>query len=294
MRITQARRPRTGRQRLPFPNIGARLPTVAGERATSLKRGTEILIALGSDEALAKDGLGVVRISQIVGQEKSQVSRALAALATSGLVDRDPGSRGYRLGWRLFALAARSGRPRLISLAPGVLTRLVAETGETAHLSVLRGTQVLTLLSEAPDSAISAKGWSGRTVPVTCTSAGRALLCDHDLAALSVRLDQTNFAGFGPHAPRDVDELHRRIRTARDRGYATVDEEFEPGLVGAAAPVRDFSGQIIAAVNISGPKFRLGKRLRPTGETVRAAAQALSDAMLGEPESEPAAGQRRV
>ncbi len=258
---------------------------MVAERATSLKRATEILIALGSDEALARDGLGVVRISQIVGQEKSQVSRALTALAASGLVDRDPDSRAYRLGWRLFALAARSGRPRLISLAPGVLTRLVAEIGETAHLSVLHGGQVLTLLSEAPASAISANGWSGRTVPVACTSSGRALLFDHELPAIEALLPQASFAGLRPRAPSDGADLYRRIRATRHRGYATVDEEFEPGLVGAAAPVRDFSGQIIASVNVSGPKFRLGRRLRATGETVAAAAQALSEAMLGQPQA---------
>jgi len=256
---------------------------VAG-RATSLKRGGEILIALGSDEALARNGLGVVRISQLVGQDKSQVSRALTALATSGLVERDPDSRAYHLGWRLFALAARSGRPRLISLAPSVLTRLVAEIGETAHLSVLQGGEVLTLLSETPASAISANGWSGRTVPVTCSSSGRALLLDHDLPTLTALLGQASFAGLRPHAPKDVPDLYRRILAARDRGYATVDEEFEPSLVGAAAPVRDVSGRIIAVVNVSGPKFRLGERLRATGGIVRRAALALSAEMLAEHE----------
>ncbi len=263
---------------------------MVAQRATSLKRGTAILIALGSDEAIARNGLGVVRLAEIVGQDKSQVSRALAALADSGLVDRDPDSRAYRLGWRLFALAARSGRPRLITLAPAVLTGLVAALGETAHLSVLQGGLVLTLLSEAPPSAISARGWSGRTVPVTCTSSGRALLFDHDLAALATLLTPESFVGL-PSAPRDVDELYRRIREARARGFATVDEEFEPGLVGAAAPVRDFSGRIVAAVNVSGPKFRLGKQIRAAGEAVREAAQTLSAELVGE-RQEPASATR--
>lgn len=252
------------------------------ERATSLRRGTAILIALGSDEAVANDGLGVVRIAEIVGQDKSQVSRALSALAASGLVDRDPDSRAYRLGWRMFTLAARAGRPRLIRLAPPVLAGLVAQLGETAHLSVLQGGLVLTLLSQAPASAISAQGWSGRTVPVACTSAGRALLIDHDLEALEALIDPQSFAGLPSRAPGDVAELHRRIRAARDRGYATVDGEFEPGLMAAAAPVRDLSGRVIAAVNVSGPKFRLGKRIREAGEAVRSAAQALGDGLSSE------------
>lgn len=253
-------------------------------RATSLRRGTEILVALGSDEAVERGGLGVVRIAELVGREKSQVSRALSALAASGMVDRDPASRAYRLGWRLYALAARSGRPRLISLAGAVLDGLVAEIGETAHLSVLQGGEVMTLLSEAPPYAISANGWSGRTVPVICTSAGRALLFDHDLPTLEKLVGSASFAGLGPGAPSDVAELYRRIEAGRDRGYATVDEEFEDGLVGVAAPVRDLSGRIIAAVNVSGPKFRLGGQLSATGEAVRAAAQALTEAMFSAPD----------
>ncbi len=253
-----------------------------------MTRGTQILIALGSDESLDRNGLGVVRIAQIVGQEKSQVSRALSALAASGLVDRDPGSRAYRLGWRFFTLAARSGRPRMTSLAPGILTRLVADLGETAHLSVLQGDQVLTLLSEAPASAISANGWSGRTVPVACTASGRVLLFDHDLPALERLFTATGWSRSGPKAPRNAPELYRRIQASRQRGYATVDEEFEHGLVAAAAPVRDFSDLIIASVNVSGPKFRLGRRLRVAGEAVRAAGDELSSALLG---ASPEAGQ---
>jgi IclR family transcriptional regulator, KDG regulon repressor len=246
------------------------------QRASSLKRGVEILLALGTDEAVTQEGLGVVRIAQIVGQEKSQVSRALAALAESGLVDRDPDTRAYRLGWRLFALAARSGLPRLTALAPTVLAQLVAEFGETAHLSVLRGDQVLTVLSEGPSSTIRASGWAGRTVPAACTSSGRALLLDYDLSALEALLGDERFPKLGPKAPRDAKGLYRRIRTARKQGYALVAEEFEPGLVAAAAPIRDFSGRIIAAVNVSGPKFRLGQRLRAAGEAARAAAVQLS------------------
>lgn len=249
-------------------------------RATSLRRGTEILIALGSDEAAERGGLGVVRIAELVGREKSQVSRALSALAANGMVDRDPVSRAYRLGWRLYTLAARSGRPLLIALADSVLHGLVAESGETAHLSVLQGREVMTLLSEAPAHAITANGWTGRTVPVICTSAGRALLFDHDLPTLEKLVGSASFSGLGPGAPSDVAELCRRIEAGRDRGYATVDEEFEDGLVGVAAPVRDPGGRILAAVNVSGPKFRLGGRLSATGEAVRRAAQDLTEAMF--------------
>ena len=64
------------------------------------------------------------------------------------------------------------------------------------------------------------------------------------------------------------------------RGYALADVELEPGLVAVAGPVRDFRGHVVAAVNVSAPKFRFGERLEEAGEHVRAVADELSH-MLG-------------
>jgi len=95
---------------------------------------------------------------------------------------------------------------------------------------------------------------------------------------------ERRFAGVvfgvgGPNAPRDLDELYQRILVARRAGYAVVDEEFEPGLVAAAAPVRDFRGGVVAALNVSAPKFRLGDRLPFAARAIKAAAEELSAQM---------------
>lgn len=234
------------------------------------------MAALGSDAAVAQDGLGVTQLAALTGHEKSQVSRTLAVLTEHGLAERSPAGPRYRLGWECFALAARAGRPRLIQDAKGTLEELVSQVGEAAHLSVLHGAQILTLLTRSPAHVIVAQGWVGRTVPAYCTSSGRALLLDHDRDALVNLLGPGPFPAHGPNAPEDVAELERRIRRARRIGYAVADEESEPGLVAAAAPVRDFTGTVVAAVNVSGPKFRLGERLKQAGELVRGAAGQIS------------------
>src|SRR5882757_1875417 len=112
-----------------------------------LRRDIELLEALGSAEAQRAGGLGVVRLSQLVGREKSQVSRALRALADEGVVERDPDTLEYRLGWRLFSLVARTVENRLVQAAEPVMHALSAELEETCHLCVLTGGEVLTLLS---------------------------------------------------------------------------------------------------------------------------------------------------
>ena len=188
------------------------------------ERMIDILTALGAPESADAGGLGVVRIAELVGREKSQVSRALRALDHSGLVERDEQTREYRLGWRLFTLAARVGDQRLLALAPPVLHGLVAALGETAHLSSRDGATVVTLLSESSPSVVRAIEWTGRAVPAHCTSAGRALLLDHEADALRALLGDGDLPAAGPDAPRDIDALAKRIaagphaRLRRDRG----------------------------------------------------------------------------
>jgi DNA-binding IclR family transcriptional regulator len=238
------------------------------------------LVALAGVSADA-GGLGVVRLAELLEQDKSQVSRSLKALAAWGLVERDPETRAYRLGWRLYALAGRAGDPRLLAAARPVLGRLVGELDETMHLSVLRGTEVLTVLSQSPDRVIHAASPVGETAPASCTSAGRALLLDHGLEELAALFGSVPLPRPGPDAARDVAELAGRIAVARSRGFATVVDEFEVGLVGAAAPVRDFTGRVVAALNVSAPAFRFADRLEEAGTAIKAAAGRLSDAAAG-------------
>jgi IclR family transcriptional regulator, KDG regulon repressor len=250
---------------------------VAGETATVLRRSVDILDALADDEARATGGLRMTRIAELVGKDKSQVSRTLQVLDELGLVDRNAASRSYRLGWRLFALAGKGGDERLRAAAPAVLRRLVRDLGEAAHISVLQRDEVLTVLSESPVRAVQAAGWVGRTVPLHCTASGRALLFDLEPAEVRALLDGVALTAPGPNAPRSVGELLRRLEAARADGFAVADEELEPGLVGVAAPIRDFRGRVTAAVNVSAPKFRFGTRLRAAGAEVGRAARELSE-----------------
>ena len=221
-----------------------------------------------------------MRIAELVGREKSQVSRTLETLAETGFVERDPATRGYRIGWRVFALAARAGEPRLLAQALPVLRRpgrrarrdrapLRARRRGGAHASSARRRR----------AAIRAAGYSGRTVAVACTSSGRALLFDHDRPGLDALLAVTGLVRLGPNAPRTAAELWRRLERARELGYAIVEEESEVDLVAVAAPVRDFRGRVVAALNVSGPRFRLGPRLDKAGQTVAAACAELSAAL---------------
>ncbi|GAA2266637.1 IclR family transcriptional regulator [Nonomuraea roseoviolacea subsp. roseoviolacea] len=237
--------------------------------SSGLRRDLELL------DALATHGeLGVTRVAQLVGREKTQVSRALASLADEGLVERDPDTQGYRLGWRLYALAARTGEARLVATAGPYLRRLVGQIHETAHLCVLRGGDVLTLLSESPAHAFRGVGWEGVSVAVPATSAGRVLISDWEPSVIRDWFPSERLATARAVRLADTDALLEEIGHIRARGYATVDEEFEVGVVGCSAPVRDFRGRIVAAINVAAPKGRLGDKLDAAGRlTAKVAAE---------------------
>ncbi|MGW1315320.1 IclR family transcriptional regulator [Streptomyces sp. NPDC002426] len=123
----------------------------------------------------------------------------------------------------------------------------------------------------------------GRTTPLNCTATGRALLsglADAEAEALLVTGGDARLPGTDA-APRDVPAVLERLRTERARGYAVAVEEMEPGLIAVAAPVRDHRGDVVAALNVSAPVFRLPPDAVPkVVEAVVAASHRLS-ARLG-------------
>lgn len=250
---------------------------MVSENLSSVRRALDVLRALGQGP------LGVQEVAGAVGREKTQVSRTLKVLAEEGFIERDPRTLRYRVGPQLLALAASAGEDRLQREAPSVLRELVHQLGEPAYLTVLSGHGVVTVLTERSSRGLQAHEWIGRTTPLNCTATGRALLsglADAEAEALLVTGGDARLPGTDA-APRDVPAVLERLRTERARGYAVAVEEMEPGLIAVAAPVRDHRGDVVAALNVSAPVFRLPPDAVPkVVEAVVAASHRLS-ARLG-------------
>ncbi|MFZ3565508.1 IclR family transcriptional regulator [Streptomyces sp. BH097] len=253
---------------------------MAAENLSSVHRALDVL------RALAQGPMGVQEVAQAVGKEKTQVSRTLKVLAQEGFLERDPRTLRYRVGWQLLALASSAGEERLYGEAPPVLRDLVHRVGEPAYLTVLSGHGVVTVLTERTSRGLQAHEWIGRTSPLNCTSAGRALLFglpDDQVAALLTTEDGAPLPGTDA-APRDAAAVLERLRAERVRGFAVAAEEMEPGLTAVAVPVHDHRGDVVAAVNVSAPVFRLPPEALPqVAEAVVAAAHQLSARLNGAP-----------
>ncbi|NMM23235.1 MAG: helix-turn-helix domain-containing protein [Phycicoccus sp.] len=200
----------------------------------------EVLKELASEECLRRSGLGVVRIAERLGREKSQVSRALRALEAEGLVERDPRTRTYQLGWGLYALAARGIETRLVRAATAHLHRLAADQRAEVQLCVLIGGQVLTLISVPPRADIRAEA------PIE-TPAGPVLALDWSDGALR---DLVPPGSSDDDSRLDHESLLASSAHARTHGYVHYPAtEEEPARY--AAPVRDFRGIVLAALQLT-------------------------------------------
>jgi len=194
----------------------------------------EVLRELASEECLRRGGLGVVRIAVRLGREKSQVSRALRSLQGEGLVQRDPRTRTYQLGWGLYTLAARGIETHLVRAADGHLRQLAVDQQADVRLCVLIGGQVLTLISLPNEWAAGAEAHHR-------TPCGAVLTLDWPDAALD------NLAAHGDFAHAGLLDSRRQ---ARVRGYVQFPEtDTEPARY--AAPVRDFRGVLLAAIQLT-------------------------------------------
>lgn len=275
-------------------------PQPAPRRNSSgLARDIEILDLLGGGEAMREGGLGVLRVAQLTGRDKAAISRALATLADAALIERDDTTQLYRLGSRLYALAARTLESRMVAVCRPYLKRVAQSTRETTHLCVLRGGNVLTIMSELSPHEFRTTGWEGVTTAAWRTPSGRVLLSDWDRSSLERWYAEhgQDVAIVGPADPlmteagfsvlptppadkaviTDFESLLAEIGRIRSHGYALLDEELERGVVGASAPVFDLNGRVIAAINVSAPKLRMGDRLQALGRYVADAARGLSE-----------------
>jgi DNA-binding IclR family transcriptional regulator len=247
--------------------------TIDGNAVRSVDRAAALLLALGESPGAA----GVTELARRLGLHKSTASRLLATLERRGLVEQDDETGKYRLGLVVIRLAERAERTLdLRGLALPELERLARLTHETTSLGVIDGDQLMTVAQVDGPNLVAVGDWTGRATPLHCVAPGKVIM-----AALAEReVVRIVKRGLPRHTERtivDLEPLLEELARIRRRGYATAIGEFEPGTNAVAAPVHDARGQVIAAVDVWGPTFRLTPRRIPElAAQVRETAAAIS------------------
>ena len=246
----------------------AKLAASASRRpVSSVARAVAVLDALAASES----GLGVNEVARRIGVNASTASRLLGTLSEGGLVERVEGGP-YRLGLKLVALSDRVlAHLDVRQRARPLLARLVAQTGETATLSVPGGDEAITVdFVPAPSSVVSLAR-VGRPSVLHATAAGKIML------AFAGRDDVSDLKlpAFTPRTIVDPQALAAELADVRVRGYAEAVGEREPDLAALAAPVFGRAGELTAILGVQGPASRLPAATRRTlrGPLLAAAAE---------------------
>lgn len=240
-----------------------------------------VLDAFSSAEG--EDEIGVAELSRRLGLHKNNVFRLLATLEEDGYVEQSRSTERYRLGIRSLELGFAYARNHTLSMrARPVLESLSQSVGESAHLAMLNGFEVVHVGGVAPERVLVAAERMGARLPVHCTALGKVLLgCSPEetrQAFDEVVVRGKALPGRTVNTIVDPDKFFEEIRTVAGQGMAFDLEEYEQGLCCAAAPVYDASGHVVASLSISAPSARcteehLKSRLAPELEQ---AAEALS------------------
>ncbi len=209
-------------------------------------------------DLLAQDGWRAgAEVARELGVHRSTALRLLGTLERHALVERDPRTAKYRLGRRLPQLArVVSGELDLRHVARPVCEALAASSGETVTLDVLDGDEIVPIEQSTGSTAFVSVNWLGRRTPVHCTASGKVILA---FAAdpLRQRVLARPLVPMTPRSISDVAELEKQLAAAREGGFARTFEELEVGLDAIAAPVFSTDGEVVAAIDVSGPAHRL-------------------------------------
>lgn len=214
------------------------------------------------EEFREEEELGVTELSRRLGLHKNNVFRLLATLEQQDYIEQSSDNERYRLGVRTLELGQSFARSRsLLRRARAVLADLSAAARESAHVAVLGDFEVVHVAGEQAERPVMCGLRIGQRLPAHCTALGKVLLgCGADDVLQAFDREVVSAGGVAKRTDATISDGHKlleELRSVSVRGFATDLEECEEGLCCAAAPVYDTDGQLVAALSVSGPRFRL-------------------------------------
>jgi len=212
-------------------------------------------------DVLAQGGTRTgAEIARELHVHRSTALRLLGTLERHALVERDQRTARYRLGRRLPQLASVvTGEFDLRFVARPVCERLAAAVGETATLDLLVGDVIVPVEQATASTSVVSVNWLGRRTPVHCTASGKVIAA-FGKDAIRERLLTLPLDRVTPNTITDRAKLEAQLEDARHAGVARTHEELEVGLDAIAAPVFGVDGEVVAALDVSGPSHRLRNR----------------------------------
>jgi DNA-binding IclR family transcriptional regulator len=220
---------------------------------------------------------GVSEVATSLRIPKSSAHELLSTMADVGLLRRTATGR-YRLGWKILGLShVLVSSTELLAEARPVMTELVRRYGENVHLAVLDGDLVTYVEKVQGTRAIQiAVTWVGSRLPAHCSAVGKVLLASRPWTEVEEILERQGMRPLTPRTTRTPARLRAELEEVTAVGFAYDLEEAVPDLCCVAAPIYDYTQQVIAAISLSVPAYRFHRSRDVYREAIVAAARAIS------------------
>ncbi len=227
------------------------------------------------------EGMRANELAKAMDLNKVTIHRLVSTLAARGFIERSSDGLHWQLGLKVIEL----GSMRLNSLAlkteaQPYLRQMVQQTGQPAHLAIRDQAEIVYI--EKIETVQSMRMYSqiGKRSPVYCTALGKALLTAMTENELRSFIRSLDLKPYTKQTMTDPDQLIDEITAAKKRGYATDNEENEPGVCCLAVPIFDYRQHVIAAISTAGAKCDFIKDSHhPVVDQVKQAAAAISRRM---------------
>ncbi len=251
------------------PTIG----TSHTSASTTVKKAIGILDILAAN---AEAGISLTELAAQIDMPKSSAHRYLVTLQDLGLAERKKGDRFY-LGTKIIELAGSFlARSDLRNESREILQELSEQTGETIHLAVPSGTEMVYIVKIESKHALGMSSHIGARLPMHCTALGKAILAFSDIDLVNSVLSQPLMRRT-PNTITGDERLRAELISIKSCGYAIDNEENEVGIRCIGAPIFDYSTTPIAAISVSVPRSRLSEDRYPVlGSLVRRASHDIS------------------
>ncbi|HMN11996.1 MAG TPA: IclR family transcriptional regulator [Bellilinea sp.] len=226
----------------------------ADSDSRTLNRFCDILNCFSKETSV----LTLTEISRCVGLPKSTTFRFIEALQSQGILNADPHSHGYRLGYQLISWGslAQDSIDIRNDAAP-FLNELTEKTGETSVLSMRFGnvgTWIEIIESRQP---VRLNPKVGQSLQLHAGASSKVLIAFLPDKLLNEILSGMRFEKYGKNSITDVEEFKKELQLIRNQGYATSFEETDIGAMGIAAPVYNHLHEVIAGIGIVAPMLRI-------------------------------------
>jgi DNA-binding IclR family transcriptional regulator len=227
--------------------------------------------------------LGLSELARAAGYDKTTTLRCMTALARNGFVEQDAASRKYRLGLAPINLARiREHSFPVQAVLKRHLDRLAAETGETAHASLITGGALMTAMISAPERALRVSVDPSGALPLHATASGIVITAFMPADVRDAMLANAAFEAYTDATPADAAAMTRLLASARAEGIGRTRDTFEKDVAGTAAAFFGASGLPIGAIAVAAVSSRFSHALsRKIDAALLAAASAITAELGG-------------